>query len=93
VEPVATSFPSVRSDGVQIAETETEPSSDVYTLVIDALLALLNEPQSNEWLADKMCVRVAQMNDWLDRSLREGRIRKLKKPVRYAAHTPSLFAE
>jgi predicted Rossmann fold nucleotide-binding protein DprA/Smf involved in DNA uptake len=93
VEPVATSFPSVRSDGVQIAETETEPSSDVYTLVIDALLALLNEPQSNEWLADKMCVRVAQMNDWLDRSLREGRILKLKKPVRYAAHTPSLFAE
>ena len=72
---------------------ETEPTRDAYTLVIDAVMALLKEPRSDEWLADKVCVRAAQMKDWLDRGVREGRIQKLKKPVRYVAHTPTLFTE
>jgi predicted Rossmann fold nucleotide-binding protein DprA/Smf involved in DNA uptake len=72
---------------------EEEPTRDAYTMVIDAVLALLKEPQADEWLAEKMCVRAAQMKDWLDRGVREGRLLKLKKPVRYLAHTPTLFAE
>lgn len=76
-----------------VASTEEEPTRDAYTLVIDAVLALLKEPQSDEWAADKMRVRTPQMKDWLDRGVREGRILKLKKPVRYAAHTPTLFTE
>jgi predicted Rossmann fold nucleotide-binding protein DprA/Smf involved in DNA uptake len=91
--PVAASSPNVRSDGEQIVPTETDPACDAYALAIDAVLALLKEPQSNEWLADKIGVRAALMKDWLHRGVREGRILKLKKPVRYAAHTPSLFAE
>lgn len=71
--------------------TEEEPTRDAYTLVIDAVLTLLKEPQPDEWVADKMCVRAPQMKDWLDRGVREGRILKLKKPVRYVAHTPTLF--
>jgi hypothetical protein len=70
--------------------TAAEPTHDAYTLVIDAVLALLKEPQSDEWIADKVCVRAAQMKDWLDRGVREGRILKLKKPVRYVAHTTTL---
>lgn len=73
--------------------TEAEPTRDAYTLLIDAVLAFLKEPQSSEWLADRLCVRAAQMKDWLDRGVREGRILKLKKPVRYVAHTPTLFTE
>jgi predicted Rossmann fold nucleotide-binding protein DprA/Smf involved in DNA uptake len=73
--------------------TEAEPTRDAYLLLIDAVLALLEEPQSDEWLADKMCVRAAQMKDWLDRGVREGRIQKLKRPVRYVAHTPTLFTD
>jgi predicted Rossmann fold nucleotide-binding protein DprA/Smf involved in DNA uptake len=76
-----------------VRSTEAEPMRDAYTLVIDAVLALLKEPQSDEWLADKVCVRAPQMKDWLDRGVREGRILKLRKPVRYIAHTPSLFEE
>jgi predicted Rossmann fold nucleotide-binding protein DprA/Smf involved in DNA uptake len=85
----------------QVVPTETqaeesrpsteEPSREAYTLVIDAMLALLKEPQTDEWVADKLCVRAPQMKDWLDRGVREGRILKLKKPVRYVAHTPTLF--
>ena len=76
-----------------VSSTEAEPTRDAYTLVIDAVLALLKEPQSDEWVADRVCVRAAQMKDWLDRGVREGRLLKLKKPVRYVAHTPTLFAE
>ena len=72
-----------------IAEAET--THDAYSLVIDAVLKLLGEPQADEWLAGKMCVRVAQVKDWLERGVSEGKIVKLKKPVRYVAHTPTLF--
>ena len=79
------------------AETEqaepAEPVRDAYALVIKQILALLNEPRDAEWLAETMCVRPAQMKDWLDRGVREGRITKLKKPVRYAAHSRTLFTE
>ncbi len=66
---------------------------DAYTLVIDAVLTHISKaPQMDEWLADKMGVRTAQMKDWLDRAVVEGRILKLKKPVRYAAPEPALFS-
>ena len=62
-------------------------------LVIEQMSALLNEPQTDEWLADKMCVRAKQIKDWLARGVREGRITKLKKPVLYVAHSRTLFTE
>jgi predicted Rossmann fold nucleotide-binding protein DprA/Smf involved in DNA uptake len=83
MEPAMESRPAV----------EDEPTRDAYTLVIDAVLALLREPQSDEWLSERLCVRALQMKDWLDRGVREGRLLKLKKPVRYVTHTPTLFAE
>ena len=103
-EGLASALPEIFPTGKQAApkeappkesarSTEAEPMRDAYTLVIDAVLALLKEPQSDEWLADKVNVRAAQMKDWLDRGVREGRILKLKKPVRYVAHTPTLFTE
>jgi len=75
------------------AETEqAEPVRDAYALVIKQILELLNEPRDGEWLAETMCVRPAQLKDWLDRGVREGRIIKLKKPVRYVAHSQTLFS-
>ena len=86
------------SDRVKPAE-ETQPpatgeqSCDAYFLIIEQMLALLKEPRTDEWLADKMCVRAPQIKDWLARGVREGRITKLKKPVRYVAHSPTLFTK
>lgn len=102
VEAVTAALLDATPDEVQVVPAETqagelrpstkaEPSGDAYTLVIDAVLALLKDPQSDDWIADKMCVRAPQMKDWLDRGVREGRLLKLKKPVRYVAHTPTLF--
>ena len=70
---------------------QEEAVYDAYTLVIDEMLALLKEPQPGEWLAGKMDIRAAQVKDWLDRAVREGRVKKLKKPVRYVANSPTLF--
>jgi hypothetical protein len=99
-EPVAAAPPDVLPGGPAETppenldrSTEAEPILDAYTLVIDAVLALLKEPQSDEWLSERLCVRAAQVKDWLDRGVREGRLLKLKKPVRYVTHTPTLFAE
>jgi hypothetical protein len=66
---------------------------DAYSLVIEQILVLLKEPRTNEWLADKMGVRAPQIKDWLARGIREGCITKLKKPVRYVAHSPALFTD
>jgi predicted Rossmann fold nucleotide-binding protein DprA/Smf involved in DNA uptake len=92
------SLPTTEQDTTPEAPTaapgklpEADSPDDAYGLVIDRVLALLGEPQSDEWLAGKLCVRSAQMKDWLDRGVREGSILKLKKPVRYVAHTATLF--
>ena len=76
------------------AETEqAEAIRDAYVLVIEQILALLKEPRDGEWLAETLRVRPTQMKDWLDRGVCEGRITKLKKPVRYVAHSRTLFTE
>ena len=74
-----------------VAHTQTEPFCDAYGLIMNAMLALLKEPRGEDWLAETMCVRLAQMRDWLDRGVREGKITKLKKPVRYVVHAQALL--
>jgi predicted Rossmann fold nucleotide-binding protein DprA/Smf involved in DNA uptake len=74
------------------AEPAAEESArDAYALVIGDILSVLQEPQSEESLAVKMNVRTGQMKDWLDRAIREGRVKKLRKPVRYVADSHMLF--
>lgn len=85
--------------GVKPAEEAPPPAAaeqsccDAYSLVIEQMLILLKEPRTNDWLADKMQVHAPQIKDWLARGIREGRIAKLKKPIRYVAHSPVLFPD
>jgi len=73
------------------APTTAEQVSDAYSLVVEQMLALLEEPRTGAWLAEKMCVRALQIKDWVARGVREGRITKLKKPTRYVANPLTLF--
>ncbi len=76
-----------------IAQRTAEgPVREAYTIVIEDILGILQEPQSQESLAEKLNVRTAQMKDWLDRAVREGRIKKLRKPPRYVAAHDILFS-
>jgi hypothetical protein len=56
------------------------------------MVNFLDQPQSEKWLAAKVNVPAAQRKDWLGRAVREGRVKKLKKPVRYVAASGVLFA-
>jgi predicted Rossmann fold nucleotide-binding protein DprA/Smf involved in DNA uptake len=96
-EQAAQPEPRLDREEVSPAEEPCPPAGgesafDAYILVVNALLTLLKEPQTDEWLANKMRVRTPQMKDWLERAILEGRVRKLKKPVRYVSHLPSLFS-
>ncbi len=93
----STAVPSF-SDTVEPTEETTPPATaeeccDAYHLIIERMSTLLNEPQTDEWLADKMCVRALQIKDWLARGVREGRITKLKNPVRYVTPSHTLFTK
>jgi predicted Rossmann fold nucleotide-binding protein DprA/Smf involved in DNA uptake len=98
VEQSASAIVLSYSDGVEPTEGTTPPATaerccDEYDLVIEQMSALLNEPQTGKWLADRMCVRAAQVKDWLARGVREGRITKLKNPVLYVANSHTLFKD
>jgi hypothetical protein len=55
---------------------------------------MLSEPQDERSLADRLGILPGQARAWLKRALDEGKVRKLKKPVRYvaASQNDSLFA-
>ena len=72
--------------------SEKRCPTDAYSLVIETILTLLEQPQTEAWLAEKLDVRPAQAKDWLIRGVTEGRVSKLKKrPVQYVAQAPTLF--
>lgn len=75
----------------QAQQPVPEFDREAYVLVIDEILGMLQEPQTEKWLAGKLKVRTGQMQDWLNRAVREGRIKKLKKPILYVASDRILF--
>ncbi len=68
-----------------LSQSPTPESTDAYSLVLPTLLGILREPQGEHSVADHLGVVPAQAKSWLKRALEEGRVRKLKKPVRYVA--------
>ncbi|HEV2494941.1 MAG TPA: DNA-processing protein DprA [Terriglobia bacterium] len=92
-EATAAAVPTFSEIATLTEPTTAQRSSDAYSLVIEQMLSLLTEPRTEEWLADRMHVRVRQIKDWLARGVREGRITRLRKPVRYVAHTSTLFSK
>jgi len=87
--------PTVAVPQAQGSSEEPAPApTDAYSLVLPALLRILGEPQNERSLADRLGVLPAQARVWLKRALDDGKVRKLKKPVRYvaASQNDSLFA-
>ena len=81
----------VKPPEVTAAIATAGQSCDAYSLVIEQMLGLLEEPRTAKWLADKMQVCAPQIKDWLARGIREGRIAKSNKPAGYIALSPTLF--
>lgn len=86
-EPIITvvqeTFPSV-------SEAQT---NDIYQIVLPLILQHLDKPKDAKTLSESLDVRLVQMQDWLNRAVEEGKIRKNKKPVTYEInHNGSLLS-
>ncbi len=68
---------------------------DAYSRVLEIILDLAAEPLDQDSFAKKLDVLPSQAKVWLRRAEQEGKIQKLKKPVRYVrtANALSLFSQ
>lgn len=57
--------------------------TNIYEAVIQVILNALKEWKTPKELATEMNVRKGQLDDWLKRASKEGKIEKRNKPVRY----------
>jgi predicted Rossmann fold nucleotide-binding protein DprA/Smf involved in DNA uptake len=65
------------------------PVDSVYAAVVPIILSHLHQPHDAKSLAQLLDVRPPQLLDWLDRAVREGRIIKKGRPMRYIVAPPS----
>ncbi len=71
----------------------SQPSpKDIYEAVLPFILSHLEQPKNVTSLAQSLDVRPIQLQDWLDRAVVEGKVKKTKKPVAYVANTPTLLS-
>lgn len=74
-------------EDVQSAEPSRLPAgapASIYEAVLPVIEAALEEPSESADLAERLEVGGTQLEVWLKRAVREKRLRKLTKPVRYA---------
>lgn len=65
---------------------------DIYEAILPLLLNHLDRPQSVKSLAKSLNVIPKQLQVWLNRAEKEGKVRKIKKPVTYVVNQqPSLL--
>ena len=60
-----------------------EINFDVYNVIIDIMLKALEKEYNIEQLSEKLNVNKTQAGIWVKRAISEGKVKRLKKPVRY----------
>jgi predicted Rossmann fold nucleotide-binding protein DprA/Smf involved in DNA uptake len=78
--------PKVMESG---ASYEVSPASSIYDAVLPVILRNLAPPKTRDELVAELEVRKAQMDDWLKRAIKEDRILKKGRPVKYYAASSS----
>lgn len=72
---------------VRPQETLLSPT-DIYETVLPFILNHLQQPKDVKSLAECLNVRQIQIQDWLNRAMQEGKVRKTSKPVAYIVNQP-----
>lgn len=77
------------------AEEPVANAQDAFVCILPALLAALATPRTYTDVEESLRLVPAQAKVWLKRACDEGRVRKLRDPVRYVAvqESPSLFSD
>lgn len=66
---------------------------DIYEAVLPFILNHLEQPKDAKSLAESLDVRKGQIDDWLNRAVKEGKVRKTTNPVAYVANQePALLS-
>lgn len=73
----------------QAQSQEANPQADIYQIVLPFILNNLQKPKDAKSLAESLAVRPSQMQDWLNRAISEGKVRKMQKPVVYVVNQES----
>jgi predicted Rossmann fold nucleotide-binding protein DprA/Smf involved in DNA uptake len=92
---VVANKPSVAADSFAAMLFPVNQSSpkDIYEAVLPFILNHLEQAKDAKSLAECLDVRKGQMEDWLNRAVKEGKVRKTTKPVAYVANTkPALLS-
>ncbi|MBW4667081.1 MAG: DNA-protecting protein DprA [Cyanomargarita calcarea GSE-NOS-MK-12-04C] len=71
---------------VEIAES----SKEIYEAVLPIILNYLQQPMDAKSLAESLDVRQGQMQDWLDKAVKSGRVTKIKKPLAYVVNQEAI---
>ncbi|GFE71264.1 DNA-processing protein DprA [Chroococcus sp. FPU101] len=82
-ELLATDEPTitvVQEISASVPEVQT---NDIYQIVLPLMIKHLDQPKDAKSLSESFNVRLVQMQDWLNRAVEEGKIKKNKKPVTY----------
>ncbi|MBD2203560.1 DNA-protecting protein DprA [Calothrix sp. FACHB-1219] len=66
--------------------TNTSNSKEIYEAVLPFILNHLQQPKDAKSLAESLDVRLSQMQDWLNRAVVEGKVKKNNKPVTYVVN-------
>lgn len=69
------------------AKYEATAAGSIYEAAVPVILSKLVTPKTREQLAAELEARKAQLDDWLKRAAKEGRILRKGRPVKY--HAPS----
>jgi predicted Rossmann fold nucleotide-binding protein DprA/Smf involved in DNA uptake len=82
-------------ESVQVeVETTTQKTvldihpQDIYQAVLPFILNNLQQPKDAKSLAESLDIRLSQMQDWLNRAVNEGKVRKINRPVAYIVNKP-----
>ncbi|WP_445626980.1 DNA-processing protein DprA [Nostoc sp. DSM 114167] len=82
-------------ESVQVeVETTTQKTvldihpQDIYQAVLPFILNHLQQPKDAKSLAESLDIRLSQMQDWLNRAVNEGKVRKINRPVAYIVNKP-----
>ncbi|MHC5735778.1 DNA-processing protein DprA [Nostoc sp.] len=62
---------------------------DIYQAVLPIILNHLQQPKDAKYLAECLNVRLSQMQDWLNKAVNEGTVRKINRPVTYVVNQPT----
>ncbi|MFB2921060.1 DNA-processing protein DprA [Aerosakkonema funiforme] len=109
IEPTKAEVEAIESEAVDVVTNKrlmvadsfagmlfpaNQPSpKDIYEAVLPFILNHLEQPQDAKSLAECLDVRKGQIEDWLNRAVKDGKVRKTKKPVAYVANQePALLS-